>query len=210
MVENNWYHISPNKNEVSATLKRNKSLGESVNRKQFLSVLTNISHILLRATFHADQIESLLEEAMIYADGEYETVDVEKCSCPSGYLGLSCESCAFGYVKIKTNTTLNQEGYCGKCDCNGHSETCNPDSGECFCQHNTTGENCERCKAGFYGNPLRGTKEDCKKCACPLENDENNFSPSCQLDYLSENDEEKSNYVCTQCPKGYTGDHCEM
>lgn len=82
-------------------------------------------------------------------------------------------------------------------------------SGECFCQHNTVGEKCERCAPGYYGNPLKATLEDCKKCACPMENEENNFSPSCQLDYLKLEQGER-NYVCTQCPKGYTGDHCEM
>ncbi|KYB27445.1 Laminin subunit alpha-1-like Protein [Tribolium castaneum] len=189
LKESNWYHLDSNL---------------SVSRSEFLRVLSNISHILLRATFHTDQIESLLEEATMRADSQ-SAHEVEKCLCPSGYAGLSCEMCAFGHVRIETNA----ESYCAKCDCNGHSETCNPDTGECFCQHNTTGENCERCKPGFYGNPLRGTKEACKKCACPLENDENNFSPSCQLDYLNEDSEEES-YVCTQCPKGYTGDHCEI
>lgn len=80
--------------------------------------------------------------------------------------------------------------------------------GECFCQHNTIGEKCERCAVGYYGNPLRGTSDDCKKCACPLENPENNFSPGCQLDDL--NLSNQGGYVCTQCPTGWTGDHCEM
>ncbi|CAH1185884.1 unnamed protein product [Phyllotreta striolata] len=57
---------------------------------------------------------------------------------------------------------------------------------------------------------MRGTPGDCRKCACPLENDENNFSPSCQLDYFVEREEDEGNYVCTQCPKGYTGDRCEI
>lgn len=89
---------------------------------------------------------------------------------------------------------------------------CNPDTGECFCEHNTMGEKCERCAPGYYGSPLRGTPGDCKKCACPLLEEQNNFSPSCQLDYSSEEEreEEEEGYVCTQCPKGYTGDHCEM
>lgn len=48
-----------------------------------------------------------------------------------GYSGLSCESCSFGYVRIYPNMTNDIEhGYCGKCDCNGHSETCNPDTGK--------------------------------------------------------------------------------
>ncbi|CAG9823408.1 unnamed protein product [Phaedon cochleariae] len=70
------------------------------------------------------------------------------------------------------------------------------------------GERCERCAPGRYGNPLRGTPEDCRRCACPLEEATNNFSPACQVDYSRE--EEEGGYVCTQCPGGYTGDHCEI
>ncbi|KOB72038.1 Wing blister, isoform G [Operophtera brumata] len=69
------------------------------------------------------------------------------------------------------------------------------------CQHNTTGPNCERCLPGHYGNPVQGA---CKPCACPLFNASNNFSPNCVL-ASAEGDE----YVCTQCPDGYSGDHCE-
>ncbi|XP_030761277.1 laminin subunit alpha-1-like [Sitophilus oryzae] len=111
--------------------------------------------------------------------------------------------------KFPLNTSQGvEQDYCGKCDCNGHSQTCNADTGECSCEHNTVGEKCERCAVGYYGNPLRGTVQDCQRCACPLEDDSNNFSPSCQLDYFNLDNE--GGYVCTQCPKGYTGDHCEV
>ncbi|XP_056646625.1 laminin subunit alpha-2 [Diorhabda sublineata] len=209
--ELNWYHIP---NNISDITKVNSNIyhGRSVTRFEFLSILVNVTNILLRSTFHTDQIEALLEEATLdIGEDEYGYSSVERCSCPSGYTGLSCESCSFGYVRIQTNTSVNTEqSFCVKCDCNGHSSTCNPDTGECSCQHNTMGEKCERCAPGFYGNPIRGTSDDCKKCACPLENDENNFSPSCQLDYFVEREEDEGNYVCTQCPKGYTGDHCEI
>ncbi|KAF9423453.1 hypothetical protein HW555_001262 [Spodoptera exigua] len=69
------------------------------------------------------------------------------------------------------------------------------------CQHNTTGPHCERCLPGHYGNPVQGA---CKPCACPLYEASNNFSPNCAL-ASAEGDE----YVCTQCPDGYIGDHCE-
>ena len=35
--------------------------------------------------------------------------------------------------------------------------------------HNTTGKDCSFCKEGFYGNPLKGTPDDCKLCNCPPE-----------------------------------------
>lgn len=42
-----------------------------------------------------------IEDSEIYSG-------VEKCSCPSGYSGLSCESCSYGYVRIMANTSDHQ------------------------------------------------------------------------------------------------------
>lgn len=235
LKEEGWYHVPEDVKDIVTRLRRaeykgklNKLQylfdfflltsfsGDPVTRPQFLSVLSNIKYILLRATFHTDQIECSLETVSM-GSGELEENEnysaVEKCSCPSGYSGFSCESCSYGYIRLDVNTTSHEsQGFCLKCDCNGHSEMCNAETGECFCEHNTIGEKCERCAPGYYGNPLRGTAMDCKKCACPLLEDKNNFSPSCQLDYSSEDleEEELEGYVCTQCPKGYTGDHCEL
>lgn len=75
---------------------------------------------------------------------------------------------------------------------------------------------------GYYGNAMFGTEHDCKRCSCPLSIESNNFSPSCQLKELSIDMNRMSNeliprhhnisldFVCTQCPDGYTGAKCEM
>lgn len=60
------------------------------------------------------------------------------------------------------------------------------------------------CADGFYGNAKKGTSDDCKKCACPLVDDVNNFSATCEL-----KSEESNDYICTDCPHGHSGDHCE-
>ena len=58
----------------------------------------------------------------------FSTCSVEKCECPEGYYGYSCEDCDIGYYR-------SQEGplgpFCTKCDCSGHADTCHPETGEC-------------------------------------------------------------------------------
>lgn len=241
LTEDKWYHLPDDIKDITMTrTRRNEYKGEMLTRYQFLTVLIDIKYVLLRAKYHTDQIEGLLERVKFERgiNNAYNSI-VERCSCPSGYTGLSCETCDYGYVRIITNTSsllsssltastvsspaattssfvydATETSFCVKCDCNGHSNTCDPDTGQCYCEHNTIGENCERCLPGYYGNPLLGTINDCKPCACPLLDEENNFSPSCQLDTFNlvndDNEQDEHRYVCTQCPKGYTGDRCEM
>ncbi|CAG9121783.1 unnamed protein product [Plutella xylostella] len=119
----------------------------------------------------------------------------EICTCRPGYSGSHCTDCAWGYARVAN--------VCLPCACSGHA-TCETVDGECGpCQHNTTGPHCERCLPGHYGNPLKG---GCKPCACPLYEASNNFSPLCALASPDDDDD----FVCTQCPDGYTGDRCEM
>jgi laminin alpha 1/2 len=78
------------------------------------------------------------------------------------------------------------------------------------CLHNTEGENCDRCKESFYGNADDGNGV-CNPCKCPMDVPTNNFSPKCEVatvdfdKYSIAPDE----YVCTACPRGYAGAHCE-
>ncbi|KAJ8726013.1 hypothetical protein PYW07_000711 [Mythimna separata] len=115
--------------------------------------------------------------------------------CPRGHTGAHCQRCAWHHARP------GPRQQCLPCACNHHA-ACDTVDGPCGpCQHNTTGPHCERCLPGHYGNPVTGA---CKPCACPLFEASNNFSPNCAL-AGPEGDE----YVCTQCPDGYTGDHCE-
>lgn len=55
---------------------------------------------------------------------------IEKCDCPAGYSGLSCENCQYGYVRSRSTVTA-QRVLCIKCDCNNHSASCDPVTGQC-------------------------------------------------------------------------------
>ncbi|XP_017588192.1 PREDICTED: basement membrane-specific heparan sulfate proteoglycan core protein [Corvus brachyrhynchos] len=120
--------------------------------------------------------------------------------CPVGYTGLSCQRCAPRYTRTGGGLYL---GHCELCECNGHSESCHPESGACSgCLHNTAGDFCDQCAPGFYGDATAGTPEDCQPCACPLPYPENQFSRTCES--LG-----GGGYRCTACEPGYTGQYCE-
>ncbi|XP_034519634.1 laminin subunit gamma-3, partial [Ailuropoda melanoleuca] len=119
---------------------------------------------------------------------------VETCSCPKGYTGQFCESCAPGY---KRETPLGGPyTNCVPCTCNQHG-TCDPHTGICLCGHHTEGPSCERCLPGFYGNPFTGQADDCQPCPCPGQS-------ACTA--IPESRE----VVCTHCPLGQRGRRCEI
>lgn len=105
-------------------------LGLPVTREQFMNVLSSLNAIYIRATYWDRTIITYLYDVnltMADEDDEnpdfYETLSVEKCQCPPGYTGLSCEDCASGYYR--------EGGYCVPCQCNGHSPTCDYYTGKC-------------------------------------------------------------------------------
>ncbi|UYV66192.1 LAMC3 [Cordylochernes scorpioides] len=118
---------------------------------------------------------------------------VEICTCPEGYVGQFCESCAPGY---RREGLAGRFSRCIPCDCHGHAEYCDPDSGRCICQDNTAGDTCDRCAPGYYGNALQGTEDDCQPCPCPNRG-------AC---VILPNEQ----VACLQCPQGYAGHKCDL
>ncbi|XP_014117185.1 PREDICTED: basement membrane-specific heparan sulfate proteoglycan core protein isoform X3 [Pseudopodoces humilis] len=179
--------------------------GQPATREHLLMALADLDEILIRATYSTSTaVATIADVAMDTAvppqPGLPPAPEVEECRCPPGYHGLSCQDCAPGYTRTGGGLYL---GHCELCECNGHSESCHPESGACSgCLHNTAGDFCDQCAPGFYGDASAGTPEDCQPCACPLPYPENQFSRTCES--LG-----GSGYRCTACEPGYTGQYCE-
>lgn len=57
---------------------------------------------------------------------------IELCTCPKGYVGQFCESCAPGYRHEPTSG--GPFSPCVPCNCNGHADICDADTGKMFTQ----------------------------------------------------------------------------
>ncbi|XP_029984754.1 laminin subunit alpha-2 isoform X3 [Sphaeramia orbicularis] len=202
------YPSSPSTNHI-ALLPENfvvSDTAQPINRRDFLSVLANVTKVTVRATYSTDPSAVYrlhlfsMQVANPSARGERTASAVEMCSCPPGYSGTSCETCMPGFRRVNG---ILYNGVCEACHCHGHSAVCHEDTGHCQdCSHHTTGPHCDTCLPGYYGNATRGSPADCQPCACPLNLPGNNFSPTCHLGVEGEQ-------ICDQCPPGYSGPRCD-
>ncbi|XP_071805292.1 basement membrane-specific heparan sulfate proteoglycan core protein-like isoform X3 [Asterias amurensis] len=172
-------------------------------RMEVMMVLQNVEKFLIRASYNTNTRDTSLSN--VYLDGAQaenngrdEAFSVEKCECPLGYTGQSCEYCDSGYYRVRDNRYL---GSCQPCECNGYSVQCDAETGACLnCRANTAGNRCDQCAEGYFGDPLSSIP--CMPCPCPLTIDPNQFSPTCYLD----ND---GLVTCDACPQGYDGRQCQ-
>ncbi|XP_052832935.1 basement membrane-specific heparan sulfate proteoglycan core protein isoform X4 [Octopus bimaculoides] len=178
--------------------------GGPTTREYLLMALADLKRIRIKATYSVNtNLASIKDITLDVAERRFageRAYAVEECSCPTGYRGLSCESCDVGYMRTVQGLYL---GLCEECRCNGHSSECDPVTGACRnCKHNTEGDHCNRCAPGYYGNASKGSINDCQKCPCPLTDRPNQFSPTCILG-------RDGQVTCTACPPGHAGRRCE-
>lgn len=105
-----------------------------VTREQLLTVLEDLQGIYIRATYWKPSIQAMISDVTLDEADDLYTYNsvladsVEQCQCPPNYQGLSCEECAPGYYRVDSGPS---GGYCVKCQCNGHAETCDVKTGVC-------------------------------------------------------------------------------
>lgn len=153
-----------------------------------------------------------------------------QCICGDGYKAKGDECvpiCTQGCVRgtcIEPNVCECDFGYVGancsiQCQCNGHSNCVGPDKlDECLqCHNNTMGEQCDKCKPLFVGNPKNNGQ--CVPCLqycnghsdiCVAQDAEppvKNMTRSELESYLTEGP--MSDAVCLRCANKTDGNQCE-
>ncbi|XP_011864485.1 PREDICTED: basement membrane-specific heparan sulfate proteoglycan core protein isoform X4 [Vollenhovia emeryi] len=189
--------------------------GTQADREHLLMALADVRAIRIKATYttHTDEAALSfvsLDTAEKYNTGKARAVEVEECTCPIGYRGLSCEDCDVGYTRAIEGLYL---GICEPCNCNNHSNQCDPETGTCEnCAHHTTGEFCELCEPGYEGDANRGTPDDCtyrnprpEPCRC---NEAGARSTSC-VDARCECKRNVEGPECNRCRLSTYGLHAE-
>ncbi|XP_029687706.1 laminin subunit beta-4 isoform X3 [Takifugu rubripes] len=116
-----------------------------------------------------------------------------QCSCRLEVAGRRCDHCRTGYWGFPL---------CRPCQCNGMSEECDPQTGECLsCREHTVGPNCDRCEEGYYGDPTSG--QPCESCLCPdIQGSGRFFATSCHH-------EPRSLGLTCACREGHQGPNCD-
>ncbi|XP_041059562.1 laminin subunit beta-1a isoform X1 [Carcharodon carcharias] len=118
-----------------------------------------------------------------------------QCRCNEGVFSRQCDQCQPGYWGFPN---------CRPCQCNGHADHCDLESGECLgCRDHTGGHNCNSCLSGYYGDPVLGSGDHCRSCPCPDgPHSGRQFSTGCYQDRSSRN-------IICHCQHGYTGARCD-
>ncbi|EAA44666.5 AGAP003656-PA [Anopheles gambiae str. PEST] len=138
LVEHNWIVI-------------NRRNSYPASRGDMLTVLSNLEHILIRATTKESTSVSRLSDitlgTAIPTRTPYPAVEVEMCRCPPGYRGTSCEQCEDLHYRDIYDRSAGLLGACKPCPCNyENADSCQMDNRGvvvCNCREGYSGDNCD-------------------------------------------------------------------
>ncbi|EDX09878.1 LanB2 [Drosophila simulans] len=174
----------------------------SQSARGFLSILSNLTAIKIRATYSV-QGEAILDDVELQtahrgAAGHPATW-IEQCTCPEGYLGQ--------FLVPRDSTEMPSGGTpndCKRCPCpnDGACLQINEDTVICTeCPKGYFGSRCEQCSDGFFGDPtgLLGEVQTCKSCDCNGNVDPNAVG-NCN----------RTTGECLKCIHNTAGEHCDQ
>ena len=139
------------------------------------------------------------------------------CDCQHSTAGDTCDACLPLYNGAAySRWKVDNQYACEACDCNEHADSCQYseeiEGGVCDdCQHNTAGELCGTCAAGYF-RPADAdpTSEDsCQGCDCSIAG---TTASVCQRDVFNSDSEPAGTCICKEntedddcgtCSEGY-------
>ncbi|XP_075155748.1 terribly reduced optic lobes isoform X13 [Haematobia irritans] len=152
--ENTEYSIRLHEDENWHTIQRGAM--ERASRVDFMNVLSNLEHILIRATPKIPTTRTAISDVILESavetpqPGATHAVDIELCTCPPGYTGSSCESCAAMHYR-------DNYGNCVACPCQEDTtSSCSLDDRgyvKCQCMSGYTGDRCQNQVGPIYETP---------------------------------------------------------
>lgn len=195
--------------------------GGKMTREHMLMALADVTDIFIKATYtttseSAGLLAVSLDAATAQpkggrpsAGGLQRASEVEQCVCPEGHEGLSCERCSPGFGRDPESGFGLYLGLCERCQCNGHSTDCEPETSRCLnCRHNTDGDQCERCSAGYAGNATLGTAYDCQPTEAETPDGENQHGCGACDERGTSTCDERGECVCKSNAEGRRCDRC--
>ncbi|XP_069837240.1 laminin subunit gamma-2 [Dendropsophus ebraccatus] len=159
----------------------------------FRRLLSNVTSLRIRGTYGEYSTGYLQSVTLVSAHpGPGDAAPwVERCDCPVGYKGDSCEQCAQGYYR--ESPVLGAFSPCVPCRCQGGGR-CDPETGDCYSGDENQNNDCADCPHGQYNDPR--DPQTCLPCPC-------SSGIGCSLS------PETQEPVCDHCPAGLSGPRCE-
>ncbi|EHB10219.1 Laminin subunit alpha-3 [Heterocephalus glaber] len=158
---------------------RHVGSGAPVSREELMVLLSGLERLSIRGLYFTETQRLTLSWVgldVLSHEGSEPAPLVEKCTCPPGYMGDSCQNCqhstAGGHCeRCKDGHYRNAaHGPCRACPCphtNSFATGCVVNGGnvQCACKLGYTGVQCERCAPGYFGNPQK-FGGSCQPCNC--------------------------------------------